>query len=260
VKLHTGQLSGRNVRLTLNWLGLRRQQKVFAVGFNKSGTTSLHALFETLGLVSHHGTRWRDGTDMTLLRSHDCFSDDVPTDLAKLDRRFPGSKFILQVRELDTWVYSRLAHIERGKRSAAYRTHAFWDTTAFSVESWITHRNAYHLFVLSYFARRPSDLLVVNFIRDPDAALKICDFLEYAAVPTKPVKNANPDKTYPPAHQKLLQKCSADLGISAADLRYDILCSSLLRAEDAAYPVDTSMLAVAGASPSLEPTKFKYAG
>ena len=244
MKLHAEQLSARNTRLILNRLGLRRRRKVFAIGFNKSGTTSLHALFETLGLVSHHGTRWRESADMTLLRSYDCFSDDVPTDLPKLDQLFPGSRFILQVRELDTWVYSRLAHIERGKQNAAYKTHALWNTTETSVKSWITYRNTYHCFVLSYFARRPQDLLVVNFVRDPDAAVKICRFLDYDTVPVKPARNVNPDGSYPSKHRALLQRCLADLGVPATELRHDILCSSLLPAEAAGYPVDTSVLKV----------------
>jgi len=95
-------------RRLLNHTGIRRT-KVFAVGFNKCGTTSMHVLFESLGLSSYHGTKWRNCDDLTLLRAYDCFSDDIPTDLAKLDRMFPNSKFILQVRKLDAWVYSRLA-------------------------------------------------------------------------------------------------------------------------------------------------------
>ena len=103
-------------RLLLNGLGLRKGQKVFAVGFAKCATTSLHALFVSLGLPSFHGIGWRSCNSIQLLRTFDCFSDGIPKDLEKLDRLFPGSKFVLQVRDLQSWVYSRLGHIERNKK------------------------------------------------------------------------------------------------------------------------------------------------
>lgn len=234
----------RNTRLALNRVGLRKQRKVFAIGFNKSGTTSLHALFESLGLVSHHGTRWRECDDLTLLRSYDCFSDDIPEDLPKLDQLFPGSRFILQVRDLDTWVYSRLAHIERRKQSGQHRPNPRWDTTDESVRYWIHKRNEYHRFVLSYFAERPDDLLIVNFIRDPEAATKICAFLGYDRVVERPTKNANPDKTQPREYLEMFERCIARLGIPKHEVHNDILCPSLLPKTNAAtFPVDTRSLA-----------------
>lgn len=252
--LHIDQLSVRNARLILNRLGLRRHRKVFAIGFNKSGTTSLHALFETLGLVSHHGVRWRNCTDLALLKSYDCFSDDIPTDLARLDRLFPGAKFILQVRELDTWVYSRLAHIDRGKRNKSYKTHSAWDVTEASVKTWIAERNAYHHFVLSYFSERREDLLIVNFIRDPGAAVEVCKFLDYDDAPVKPAKNVNPHRAHPTKYKALLQKCITDLGVSEVELHYDILCPSLLLEESTNYLADSSMLKMRDGRPNAKAT------
>ena len=74
---------------------------------------------------------------MWLLKAYDCFSDGIPQDLAKLDRTFQGSKFVLQVRDLESWVYSRLAHIERKKESGHYRVGLDWDTTDYAVTAWI---------------------------------------------------------------------------------------------------------------------------
>lgn len=230
-------------RFALNRLGLRKKTKVFAIGFNKSGTTSLHALFKSFGLVSHHGAKWRDCDDLALLRSYDCFSDDTPRDLAKLDRLFPGSRFILQVRELEGWVYSRLAHIERRKKLGQHKPTPLWDTTEYSVKSWIKRRNAYHLFLLSYFSGRPADLLVVNFIRDEGAAAKIGAFLGYDSVSEKPAKNTNPRKDYPPEHQKMLRSSALALGLTEKELRYDLLCPSLMDGKQLGrFPVDTRML------------------
>ena len=241
----------RNARLALNRVGLRKKRKVFAIGFNKSGTTSIHALFESLGLVLYHGTRWRTCDDLTLLNSYNCFGDDIPEDLSALDQLFAGSKFILQVRDLDTWVYSRLAHIERRKQNGEYKANPRWDNTYESVTYWIHARNEYHRFVLSYFAERPGDLLVVNFIRDPEAATKICAFLGYDRTVERPAKNVNPDIP-PREYRDMLACCVARLGIPQYEVHNDILCPSLLPSSSTAtFPVDTKLLAGTPSTPSL---------
>lgn len=220
-----------------------REKKVFAVGFNKSGTTSLHALFESLGLPSYHGEEWRGCDDLPLLYSYDCFSDGIPADLAKLDSLFPGSKFILQVRDLESWVYSRLAHIEREKKRNAFRGDPEWNNTEYAVKAWLRKRNNHHLFVLSYFSERPSDILVVNFIRDKLAATKVCNFLGYKSRCERPKKNVNSNRARPLRHKELLSKCIAELEIPEHELKYDIYCPSLVNSESPAeFPADSSML------------------
>lgn len=215
-------------RLLLNGLRLRKSRKVFAVGFNKCATTSLHALFTTLGLPSYHGTRWRSCDNLWLLNAYDCFSDGIPQDLGKLDRLFQGSKFVLQVRDLETWVYSRLGHIDRNKRSGYYRAGDDWDATENAVAAWIQQRNRHHLFVQEYFAKRPDDLLIVNFIRDHAAATRVAHFLGFPGSYDRPEDNANPDKAVPASHREMLAKCAAELRIPPEELKFDIYCPSLL--------------------------------
>jgi hypothetical protein len=215
-------------RLLLNGLGLRKGQKVFAVGFAKCATTSLHALFLSLGLPSYHGKRWRSCDKMSLLRTFDCFSDGIPKDLVKLDKLFPGSKFVLQVRDLESWVYSRLGHIERYKKRGNYRVLPDWDTTDYAVRAWILLRNRHHLFVLEHFANRPSDLLVVNFVSDPSAGTRVANFLGFQGNFDRPIENVNPHKQIPPSHVDMLSRSAAELGIQAPELKYDIYCPSLL--------------------------------
>ncbi|PKN95330.1 MAG: hypothetical protein CVU44_01215 [Chloroflexi bacterium HGW-Chloroflexi-6] len=225
----------------LNRSGIRKK-KIFAIGFNKSGTTSLHALFMSLGLFSYHGVEWRGCDNLKLLREYDCFSDDVPKDLPKLDKLFPRSKFILQVRDLESWVYSRLAHIERERKQNVIGGPE-WELTEFAIRSWVKKRNAHHLFVLSYFSKRPSDLLVVNFIRDETAAAKVCNFLGYKGNYPKPLENANPSKNIPPEYSKMLQNVLAELKIPEAEAKNDIYCPSLAGSENySGFPVDSSLL------------------
>ncbi len=223
-------------------LGLRRK-KIFAIGFNKCGTTSLHSLFLSLGLSSYHGQAWKTCENMSILHSYDCFSDGIPKDLAKLDTVFPGSKFILQLRDLKSWVFSRLAHIERMTAMDAHDGGPTWDNTEFAIKAWIKQRNEYHLFVLSYFADRPSDLLVVNFIRDESAAEKVCGFLGYETAVERPRENVNPNKQPPPEHEKMFKNCIAELHLTDEEVLNDIFCPSLASDEDKGrYPEDSRLL------------------
>jgi len=230
------------LRRLLNKTGMGGK-KVFAIGFNKTGTTSLHVLFEFLGRASYHGTKWWKCDDLELLRSYDCFSDGSPRDLVKLDRLFPGSKFILQVRDLESWIYSRLAHIERSKRANTYKGVPEWDSTEYAIKGWIRRRNAHHLFVLSYFSERTSDILVVNLTRDESAASRVCRFLGYGSEHQMPKRNVNKSKERPLKHTEILRRCIVELGVPERELEYDIYCPSLESSEaQSRFPVDSSML------------------
>ena len=232
-------------RRLLNQIGFRKARKVFAIGFNKSGTSSLHALFLTLGLPSYHGKKWGNCEDLNLLRTYDCFSDDFPGNLQKLDHLFPNSKYILHVRDLGGWIYSRLAHIDREKRKHPQKVfHPRWDATEHAVKVWIKERNIHHQFVLSYFSNRPADLLTINYIKDVNAATKICRFLGYRGRYERPKRNVNPAKKRPVGHTDMLRKCLVALNIPENDLTYDIFCPSIMENDSAnKFPVDTSELA-----------------
>ena len=217
--------------------------KIFAIGFNKTGTTSLHTLFKLLGYSSYHGTKWRGCDDLELLRSYNCFSDGIPKDLPKLDRLFPGSKFILQVRDLESWIYSRLAHIERRKKQGTCPVSPIWDTTEDAIKYWIKERNNYHLFVLSYFSKRRSDIIIINYIRDRFSSLKICDFLGCKRVYKRPFSNARPNNIFHVDHVRILNNCIADLSISEHELHYDIYCPSLVSNQERnRFPFDSNMI------------------
>lgn len=230
----------RRLANVLGW----RKDKVFAVGFNKTGTTSIHALFESLGLPSFHGTEWRALNDLALLRRYDCFSDGPPADLDRLDQLFPGARFILQVRELDDWVYSRLAHIDGEKARGVHNADPGWDTTDESVVGWIRRRNAYHLRVLDHFAHRPGDLLIVNFVRDPAAASRIAQFLGFEGERRRPAENMRVPGPPPSRYVDMLTRSLDALGVPRHESRNDLLCPSLLSDDERLrHAADTRLLA-----------------
>ena len=100
-----------------------KQTKVFCIGRNKTGTTSLKTALSDLGyrvgdqrqaekLIEH----WRDrdfGPIIEYCRSAEAFQDvpfSLPFTYVALDQAFPGSKFILSVRDPDDWYESYIRH------------------------------------------------------------------------------------------------------------------------------------------------------
>jgi hypothetical protein len=218
--------------------------KVFCIGFNKTGTSSLHALFERAGFRSYHGRAWRR-MEADLLGRYDCFSDGIPDDFTELDRRYPRSRFILNVRDLDAWLGSRLDHVRREKAAGTWEERAGnWDDTNSAVRNWIARRNAHHRRVLDYFRGQPEKLLIVNYPRDLHAAEKIYAFLGLRSPPPeRPRENVNIDGDSLARNRDRIDRLLEELGIPASERQCDILCPSLLaeHREDL-YPADTSLL------------------
>jgi hypothetical protein len=160
----------------------RRKQKVFGLGLSKTGTTSLHHAFEKLGLRSAHYPVKPD----LLQARFDCFDDfdaygDTPvvSYYREIDAAYPGSKFILTVREVDAWLRSmkRLLGLERMLKpfawhmlSVVYGVHQFHEERLRRVYE-------HHVRdVQGYFEGRPGDLLVLD-ITAGEGWEKLCPFL-----------------------------------------------------------------------------------
>ncbi len=157
--------------------------KIFCIGFNKTGTQSLYQLFILWGLNPYHGIDWRSDGNIAILNQFNCFLDGEPDlknyDFEKLDQLFPQSKFILQIRNLDDWIASRLAHIVKDKMKNIHIDIGTWNDTDDNILKWVEKRNNYHRAVLDYFNVRSDDLLIINYPKDELAATKIANFLRY---------------------------------------------------------------------------------
>ena len=172
--------------------------KVFCIGLNKTGTRSLHEALQILGLRSAHwggsdpenaverGLEIRLAVEQALLDGRplledledaDAYSDilALSTNFDVLDRQYPGSKFILTIRDIDQWVDSRRRHVElnvlrraRGEYSGTFLT--------VDLEGWRAEMEAHDVRVRAYFAGRASDLLVMDISRGDGWEL-LCPFL-----------------------------------------------------------------------------------
>lgn len=96
------------------------KRKIFCIGFNKTGTTSLHELFELAGLRSRHRDRWVHYSHFPegrkVLERYDCYSDGEGADFIRLHQWFPDSLFILNTRSTRSWLRSRVKHAMRLNR------------------------------------------------------------------------------------------------------------------------------------------------
>jgi hypothetical protein len=111
--------------------------RVFGIGLNKTGTSSFHRAMELLGFQSLHwgGPTVRRAVEAALAAGepllspldarYDAFSDVLPIALHfdVLDEQYPGSRFVLTVRDVDAWVDSRRRHVERNVQLAEEGTY-----------------------------------------------------------------------------------------------------------------------------------------
>lgn len=160
--------------------------RIFNIGLNRAGTTSLTEALGLLGIRAvhhrHEGQRLYDIMRANAearrpvlhgLEMYDAFSDFAGHEFYPLlDRQYPYSRFILTNRDLESWLDSRERKVAKNLASATYR-HAFRTVDR---PGWMKHRTEYLAALDRYFARRPGDFLVIN-IPAGEGWEKLCPFL-----------------------------------------------------------------------------------
>ncbi len=154
---------------------------VFCLGFSKTGTTSLHKALYILGYRSIHWPRAhlepRKGWIEYIKSSHyDAFSD-APIYFSdfykKLDKEFPGSKFILTTRN----------PLDLVRSWENYFMNAPWSIdNEEDKQQLIKEYNIHQKDVIEYFKERPSQFLILDVIGG-EGWEKLCKFLQ------KPIPN-----------------------------------------------------------------------
>lgn len=170
--------------------------RIFGIGLHKTATTSLHKAFQTLGFDSLHWGKgeapliWEEvnaaGRSMTLERYYAASDLPIPLLYRKLDEAYPGSKFILTVRDEQKWLKS----VERLWDAKYNSTRWQWDIWPISnrLHKALYGRTDFHAGVMletyrrhnaevrEYFKYRPDDLLEMNM--ETDGWPKLCGFLD----------------------------------------------------------------------------------
>lgn len=194
-----------------------RPPKVFCVGRNKTGTTSLEAVLKSLGyrvgnqqegeLLIEDWARRDFSSLIAYCRKSDAFQDSPFSrdfTFQAMDQAFPGSKFILTMRDSDEQWYASLTRFHTMRlreRTGEDRLPTARDLQEdpyiypgylwrvrqlvrgleasgepYDKDSLIREYNDHNRRVKDYFRHRPNDLLVLN-LADPNAMESLCRFL-----------------------------------------------------------------------------------
>ena len=172
-------------------------QKIFCIGFHKTGTTSLRQALEILGfeVTGPNGVNDPDIAEKVvsmafeLVDKFDAFQDNPwPIIYRELDEKFPGSLFILTLRTTDKWIKSQVRHF--GRKETPMRRWIYGVGCPEGNEDIFVKRYDQHnREVVSYFSDRPNDLLVLD-LSEGECWGKLCPFLG-KSVPEAPFPHAN---------------------------------------------------------------------
>ncbi len=188
-------------------------RKIFCIGRNKTGTTSLQKALADLGyilgdqaraelLIDDYKAR-RFARLIEYCSTAQAFQDipfSLPYTFITMDQAFPGSKFILTIRDSAEQWYQSLTRFHSklfgngtiptrwDLENAAYRHRGYmWkamlvahdapENDLYNKEALIKSYEHHNDSVLGYFRFRKDDLLVIN-PSDKDSYARLCDFLE----------------------------------------------------------------------------------
>jgi 3'-phosphoadenosine 5'-phosphosulfate (PAPS) 3'-phosphatase len=176
--------------------------KIFGIGLSKTGTSSLAQALQMLGyktLDNMGAARYVAGDlssiDIASVEAHDALTDTpIPSFYRELDARYPGSKFILTVRDRQGWLKScmkqfspRFAEAQSEPNRRLFED--LYGTNQFDEAKFSAGYDRFVAGVLDYFKSRPGDLLVMN-VTAGEGWEKLCSFLGQA-VPEAPFPKAN---------------------------------------------------------------------
>jgi Sulfotransferase domain len=184
-----------------------QKSKVFGVGLSRTGTHSLTAALHVLGYDTVHyptdratlETLLRGDVRFPLLEHYDGITDITTAPYYEdLDREWPGSKFVLTVRDEDSWLRSCRKHWaslsafrygEYDEHSVFVEVRRFLEAAVYACCEFNEEhfRRVYRRHVrnvISYFVGRESDLLMLNIVAG-EGYEQLAPFLG-APVPTRP--------------------------------------------------------------------------
>lgn len=175
------------------------QPKVFCIGFQKTGTSSMGKALKQLGyrVTGPNGVNdpaipkkvYREAERLT--REFDAFQDNPwPIIWRWCYEHYPDARFILTVRDPERWYTSALNGF--GAKSSYMREWVYGATRGSPVgnkDIWLLHYNRHNAEVLEFFKDKPN--FIVMDITKGDGWEKLCAFLG-KPVPDAPFPHANP--------------------------------------------------------------------
>lgn len=166
----------------------KSNNKIFCIGFFKTGTNSLSKALSILGFRTGHllraGKKPEEGWMEYIKKlKYDAYTDSpmpIKDFYKQLYKTFPNSKFILTIRDKKSLEKSLLNYFKDTK----------WEIkNSEELEKIIKEYEEHNKDVMCYFQKSPSQLLVMN-IFEGDGWGKLCSFLG-KPIPKKPFPHKN---------------------------------------------------------------------
>lgn len=185
------------------------ERKVFGLGLSKTGTSSLGEALNILGIPTIHYP-FDDDTYTELSQGNYALSIlkntyqgivDIPAApyYAQWDRQYPGSKFILTLRDPEVWVKSAEKHWElmmqwwqefpKFQRFQQFISAVVYGSIGFNADRFLFAYENHVQNVQLYFKNRSEDLLIID-ICGGEGWEKLCPFLGLSQ-PAIPFPHAN---------------------------------------------------------------------
>ncbi len=187
---------------------LEKHQKIFGIGLSKTGTTSLGMALQNLGVRTIHNPidqqTYNELTsanyDLSILKEYQAIVDiPVAPFYAQLDKIFPSSKFILTVRDKNSWIKSIKTHFEAShhwleanpslRDFVLFLRACVFGSLDFNEERFLYVYDFHVKNVKDYFKGREKDLLILDIIRG-EGWEKLCPFLGLE-IPVDPFPHLN---------------------------------------------------------------------
>lgn len=159
--------------------------KIFCIGFHKTGTKSIAVALKTLGyrVTGPNGVKDPDIAENVLAMAYglveifDAFQDNPwPIIYKELDKKFSQSKFILTLRDSESWIKSQVRRF--GRRETPMRKWIYGvGCPEGNEEIYVRRYEEHNKEVLNYFKDRPNDLLILD-LSQGDGWKKLCPFLD----------------------------------------------------------------------------------
>jgi hypothetical protein len=169
-------------------------QKVFCIGFHKTGTSSLAAAFQMMGYsvcrrLGMLQDLIQDKNVLELIRnnhyneifkassSYDAFCDNPwPLFYKELDEYYPNSKFILTIREEHSWLNSVLQYFKNSETKI--REIIYGEASPIgNKELYLSRYRKHNADVIEHFKSRPKDLLIIDIEKEENQWTTLCYFL-----------------------------------------------------------------------------------
>ena len=182
------------------------ESKIFGVGLSRTGTTSLTSALNILGYKSiHYPDYYLDKDFKIKIQDYELEKYETLTDVPvaylfrELDALYPGSKFILTIRDEKTWLESVSKFFTRPEgnsskgffvdflrclkpknkkwRSNYLLRRAVYGSFKYNNDLYLKRYRKHNQEVINYFKGREDDFIVVNILAENNKWEKICNFL-----------------------------------------------------------------------------------